>query len=400
VFFKAGDRLHYFRVLSPLRESYMLDIRNLCSGLAGRLFGLSLASTALLACESSSTSSGSTDAATAGGDSDVAASTDATSTDDVTEGTEDDDVAETPEGDVAEADTATVNPDGPPTPKAYSGGTCPTFKAGKQSFMSSDLDREIVVTLPEDPSGAGVLFLWHGFGDTHSNFSSALGAKSISGSENLITVAPQAVIDPVSSAKLAPYKDLAAQFIGPLPPTWSVLDGPEPDIILFDDLLSCLTVQYDVDLKRVYTLGFSQGALFSTRLVLLRSDVLAGAALWSGGLGSTGGLLEVVRFEYESPKRKVPVLAVAGGAADLWPNEMLALVNFQTGTTELADALRADGHAVVECNHGLGHTIPADGLQWGLPFLFSHEWTADGASSYFGAEGGDFPKYCTMPAAQ
>lgn len=378
----------------------MLDIRKFCSGLTGRLFGLSLASTAVLACETSSKSSGSTDTEPVGGDSDVAASPDAVATDDAADGAEDDDVADLPEGDVSGTDTATVDPDGPPAPKAYTGGTCPTFKAGKQSFMSSDLEREIIVTLPDDPSGAGVLFLWHGFGDTHSNFSSALGAKSISGSENLITVAPQAVIDPVSSQKLAPYKELAAQFIGPLPPTWSVLDGPEPDIVLFDDLLSCLAAQYDVDLKRVYTLGFSQGALFSTRLVLLRSDVLAGAALWSGGLGSTGGLLEVVRFEYETPKRKVPVLAVAGGATDLWPNEQLPLVNFQTGTTELSEALRADGHAVVDCNHGLGHTIPADGLQWGLPFLFSHEWTADGASAYFGADGKDFPKYCTMPAGQ
>ncbi|MBT9559138.1 MAG: hypothetical protein IV100_24105 [Myxococcales bacterium] len=374
----------------------MLDIRNLCSGHAGRLFGLSLASTAILACETSSTSTGSTD----GGDSDVAVTLDSTVANDATDDVAGEDAAELPEGDVTEADTPAAAPDGPPAPKAYTGGTCPTFKAGKQSFMSSDLEREIIVTLPDDPSGAGVLFLWHGFGDTHSNFSAALGAQDISGSETLITVAPQAVIDPVSSEKLAPYKDLAAQFIGPLPPTWSVLDGPEPDIVLFDDLLSCLAAQYDVDLKRVYTLGFSQGALFSTRLVLLRSEVLAGAALWSGGLGSTGGLLEVVRFEYESPKRKIPVLAVAGGATDLWPNEQLPLVNFQTGTTELAAALRADGHAVVDCNHGLGHTIPADGLQWGLPFLFSHQWTEDGASSYFGADGKEFPKYCTMPAAQ
>ncbi len=382
----------------------MNDIRVLCGGVVGRLLSLSLASAAVLACETSPTSSGSTDGATEGSDSDVSFASDTTEADDDTAegGTEasDSDTSGSVDGDASVPDTSTVDPDGPPAPKAYTGGTCPTFKVGKQSFVSSDLEREVVVTLPEDPTGAGVLFLWHGFGDTHTEFSSALGAKSISGSENLITVAPQAVIDPVSSEKLAPYKDVAAQFFGPLPPTWSVLDGPEPDISLFDDLLSCLAAQYDVDLKRVYTLGFSQGALFSTRLVLLRSDVLAGAALWSGGLGSSGGLLELVRFEYESPKRKVPVLAVAGGATDLWPNDQLPLVNFQTGTTELAEALRTDGHAVVECNHGLGHTIPSDGLQWGLPFLFGHEWTRDGASTYFGADGKAFPKYCTMPAAQ
>lgn len=362
----------------------------------------------LLACESDKASSGSsatsdttlTSDTPAGDDSDSAVA----SADSDGPGASDADEADAaaPGADAAaEADAATEpTGDGPPAPKAYSGGTCPTFAAGAGKFASGGLDRDLVVTLPAKPEGAGVVFLWHGFGDTASNFSAAVGAKMMSKNENVITITPLAVIDPLSSEKLTPYKDLAAQFIGPLPPTWSVLDGPEPDLGLFDDLLACLDQQFKIDRKRVYSFGFSQGALFTVRLVLERSDVLASAVMWSGGLGSSGGLIELVRFTYKTPARRVPVITAAGGTTDLWPNEQLPLVNFQTGTDELSKALLTDGHATITCNHGLGHTIPQDGLSWALPFMFDHEWTKDGASKYFGDDGSAFPPYCTMPPAQ
>ncbi len=347
--------------------------------------------TTFLACESSSSDKAPADASSSG-DTSSSVGDDAT--------TEGDTSDPSPEEDVSAPAPAVEEPaDGPGALAVYSEGTCPTFEAGTQTFRSSGLDREVVVTLPTNPEGAGVVFLWHGFGDTHQNFSDVLGAKGMSKSENVITVAPQAVVEPMESEKLKPYAAVAGM-MGPLPPTWSILDGPEPDLTLFDDLLTCLNTQFAVDRTRVYTFGFSQGAIFSGRLVMERADVLASAALWSGGLGSTGGIVEVVRIPYATPSRKIPVLAVAGGVPDLWPNEQLPLVNFQTGTDELSTGLLGDGHAVVACNHGLGHTIPGDGLTWGLEFMFAHVWTADGDSPYYGHDGKGFPKYCTMPPAR
>ena len=288
------------------------------------------------------------------------------------------------------------NPDEPPAPVVYE-GTCPAIVAGAMTFPAAGHDRAVTVTLPKDPQGAGVLFLWHGFGDTGPDFSAAVGAQAMSNTFDVITVSPQAILDAMESEKLAPFKDLAGMF-GPLPPTWAILDGPEIDMTLFEGLLYCLDEQFQIDRKRVYTMGFSQGALWSSLLVLTRSEVLAAALLWSGGLGYDGGLVEVVKFDYEKPTRTIPVLAGSGGATDLWPNAQFALVDFQVGTEALIQNLVEDGHAAVHCSHGLGHTVPSDGLVWGLKFLFDHEWQPNPVESpYLGHDGSGFPGYCVFP---
>lgn len=307
------------------------------------------------------------------------------------------------EGSTATSDTgatseedAVVDPGGPPALEGYSEGACPTLTAGAQTFASGGMERDIVVTIPANPEGAGLVFMWHGFGDTAANFSAALGGPSLSANQNLVTITPAAVVDALETEKLAPFKQFASA-VGPIPPTWSIIEGPELDLRLFDDLMACADEQFGLDRKRVYTVGFSQGALWSTVLVLERSEYLAAAVLWSGGLGWSGGLIELVRFAYAAPARKIPVLASSGGATDIWPNAQLKLVDFAAGTIELVDALRADGHAAVFCDHNLGHTVPFDGGQWSMEFMLSHTWTADGASDYYGHDGSGFPNYCTFP---
>ncbi len=351
-----------------------------------------------MACSGSTGESGTTPPADTGAESD-ASNGDATASDDSSSPS--DDTTEPGDPDSSEPPVDEGEPPGPGEPPAiapYSGGACPSFAAGSMKFKSGEMERDITITLPDQPEGAGLVFLWHGFGDSHSNFSGAIGAASMSKSHNVITVSAQAVLDPLETEKLASLKALAASVgLADLPPTWSIIDGPDIDMQLFDDLLACMNESYNVDRKRLYTLGFSQGALWSTVLILERSEHLAAALLWSGGLGSTGGLVEVVHFTYGTPARKIPVLAASGGAADIWPNAQLTLVDFSAGTVELVDALKTDGHAAVHCDHGSGHTVPQGGLSWGLQFLFDHKWTADGESQYFGHDGAGFPDYCTFP---
>lgn len=291
---------------------------------------------------------------------------------------------------------APPDPLAPPAPPAYSGAACPVLQAGPNSFMSSGIARSVQVWLPPTPAGAGVMFLWHGFGDTGSNFGIAVGAAAIAKNYGVIVVSAQAILDPLESEKLVEYKELAEQIIGDMPPTWSLFDGPGIDLVLFDDLLSCLDEDFAIDRTRVHTMGFSAGALWSTILVMERSEWLASAVLWSGGLGSTGGLVEIVHTPYETPARDLPVLAVSGGPTDVWPNAQLPLVNFVKGTDELTADLVADGHDVVRCDHGLGHTIPPGGMSWGLNFLFDHHWRVEGGTLYKSLDGLPFPDYCAL----
>ena len=339
------------------------------------------------------------------------------------------------EGDAIDGSDAD-QPAGPPAPVAYRGGTCPTLQAGSNTFLSSDLQRQLTVTLPADPTGSGILFLWHGFGDTHSNFSASVGAQQISNAHNVITISAQAAVDAFTTDKLssfASFKGMIEGQIGQIPPTWSILDGPELDSTLFDDLLSCVVEQYGANRSRVYSMGFSQGALWTSKLSLIRSEYIAASVAWSGGLGNTSVLLGIlgidalILMDYEAPARLIPMLTVSGTESDAWPNTQFLVVDFNTGTKTFSEQLRSDGVANVYCEHDevlyyesntsfpqllklddvpdplpdgarvTAHTIPSDGLGWGLQFLFDHEWTANGISKYRGYDGAGFPAYCTFP---
>ena len=58
-------------------------------------------------------------------------------------------------------------------PQPYSNGTCPAIEAGTMSFATGSDTRGAVIVMPQNPEGAGLLFLWHGNGDTPANFSAA-----------------------------------------------------------------------------------------------------------------------------------------------------------------------------------------------------------------------------------
>ncbi len=127
----------------------------------------------------------------------------------------------------------------------------------------------------------------------------------------------------------------------------------------------------------------------SSLLVIRRSEFLAAATLWSGG-DEEAGLVSVV---YETPAHRTPVLAAWGGADDIWGG---GFVDFRAGAASLTGKLEADGHVVVRCDHGLGHTVPWDGPGWGWDFLLAHTW-AESDSPWAGHDGAGFPDYCEFP---
>jgi hypothetical protein len=86
------------------------------------------------------------------------------------------------------------------------------------------------------------------------------------------------------------------------------------------------------------------------------------------------------------------VLLAWGGTADVY----MGVVDFQEMSLAFSDSLRADGHFVAECNHGMGHTIPPGGTTWGHRWLFAHEWGDEGSPFAQGLPA-EFPEYCTIP---
>jgi len=280
--------------------------------------------------------------------------------------------ADLPGADAAAPDIAS----GPqPAPLKTFAGTCPTFAAGTNDFETGGYVRNLRISLPPDPKGAAVLFVWHGLGDTASNMGNFFGADALAAKYKAIVVVPDGCCNGTAS------KGCCSQVTG-----WGFAAKPEPDVAIFDDALWCLDQQFGIDRSRIYTTGFSAGSLWSTWLLMYRSDYLAAAAIFSGGVNSF--------LEYLTPAHKAPVLAVSGKEDDVFGG---GLVDFYTSMNDLTTALRKDGHFVIRCIHDAGgHTIPFGGAAWAAKFLFKHTWT-DGPSPYQqDGIGSDFPVYCTI----
>jgi len=249
----------------------------------------------------------------------------------------------------------------------YSAGTCPELSAGNQGFTSGSSQRTVHVTLPDEPQGAPVVFLFHGLGDQAQNIAYFLGAAQAASGQGAIVVALQGGVN-----------QFGWDFGSPSP-----MPG---DLVFFDDVLSCLDVQFEIDTSRIYASGFSAGALWTSYLILNRSQYLAAAVTFSGGTGSVTGL------GYKAPEYPTPAVISWGGTADVYGG----FLNFESTSKALSDGLQADGHFVVECNHGLGHTVPMDAVNWLYPFLFSHSFGVS-ESPYAGGLDGTFPAYCQIP---
>lgn len=255
---------------------------------------------------------------------------------------------------------------GPPAPRPYDGGHgCPALVEGKNTIKSAGKDRSFLLYLPDEPAGAPLLFLWHPAGGTAQYMANAFGAAKIAKDHGVIVVVPDACCGLVE---------------------WRFRDTEDPtaDLTLFDDLLACSDEQYDVDNERVYTGGFSAGALWSSYLLIHRSEFLAAAVVFSGGVD---GL-----FQWETPARPVPTLLAWGGETDL----LYGVFSFDQQTKALSKHMQESGSFIVECDHGGGHTVPFGATKWSVPFALAHRW---GEPSPYATSGLDasFPDYCSIP---
>lgn len=267
--------------------------------------------------------------------------------------------ADTGTTDTAVADTGTTDTGGgtyaygdPDPIPAYSGGACPTFASGSNDITTSGDSRDFRLFLPANPAGAPVLFLWHGLGDSADNFASGMGASQIVQQYGAIVVVPS----------MAPSG-------GPLGSIWSFpssLGGApaEQDLTLFDDILGCVDGQYDIDNRRVYSAGFSAGAIWTTYLTMNRAGLLASTAIFSGGVNAQ------LTFPYASSDYPMPVIMSHGGTTDTFNG----FLQFMPMMITLSDGLATDGHFGVLCTHNNGHTITNEIVLAAYDFLFRNEW--------------------------
>jgi hypothetical protein len=258
----------------------------------------------------------------------------------------------------------------PAAPGAYSAGECPAMDGVVSDFRSGRYSRTFRVHLPRETDGAGVLFLWHGNGDSAEGFDRYMDGEGLARELGVITVIPDAGA-------------------GGLGLDWSVPpNDTKGDAGFFDDMLACLSAQYPLDLRRVYSAGFSAGALWTSWLAMNRADHLAAAVTFSGG--SDGGAMGIAVVNgYKTPAWDIPVLMTEGGPSDQ------VIVNFEDMTESMSTQLREDGSTVVVCSHGEGHTPPSGFDRWAWDFLDAHVYGRLPSPYAGGADpSGKLPGYC------
>ena len=249
------------------------------------------------------------------------------------------------------------------TPPTYSGGACPTLVEGAQDFATGDTAYGVRVLLPAEPAGAPVLFAWHWLGGSAGSLINALDLDDLAEEEGVIVIAPESD---------------GSRF------EWHFTEGPDgnPDLLLFEDLLSCAHATWGVDLDRIYATGMSAGGVMTSYVTVYESDWLAATAPLSGGADP-----------YISPEQPIPVMITWGGPSDTYGG---GAVRFEDLSLTFSAGLQADGHFVVECDHGRGHTLPPWGIGPVWSFLSAHP---KGVSPSPWADGlpADMPSDCRIP---
>lgn len=230
---------------------------------------------------------------------------------------------------------------------------CPQLAAGDVTgFMSAELERAFRLYLPEGEAPADgwpLVFTFHGVSDAEDLWTpvdahlESSDWPGLAASEGFILVAPTS----------QPGNALEWQSTNPTIPT--------ADLQFFDDMLTCINAQYDVDPARVHVTGHSGGGLYTVYLAMVRSDVIASVAAMDGG----------AVYAYPDPSPKIPVLLSWGGVEDVAFGQ-----NFDTLATDLIPAL--SDHFVVACDHSVLDP-PADaGENWSR-----HAWRPEAAPEFW-----------------
>lgn len=266
-------------------------------------------------------------------------------------------------------DVTSAEPEGPEPAElaVVTNGTCPDLSvAGTITWQSEGISRSAITIYPaEMTANMPLIFVWHPLGATAALISNWLQLQRFADQHQVIMVVP----------------DLreGAQ-------TWGFYGDPSYDLAVYDDMRTCMSEQHDVDLYKVSTTGMSAGGLWSTYLVMHRSDSLATAFVMSGGT-------DPLTLPYKTPAHNIPVLLTWGGTNDTW-GQGSYLVEFEKTTQNFRDNLTNDGHHVMGCNHRGGHTIPSEAGIMSELWLLNHTY---GKPSPFLESIEGFPDYCEGP---
>jgi predicted esterase len=263
-------------------------------------------------------------------------------------------------------------------------------------FRVDSLDRSFILTLPPGATAPGghwaVVFNWHGLGDSAPNMNPLFAGEVGNAAMPFILVTPVSThLGPTTSPLGLEWENLRAT-------------TPNREARLFDAVLRCLDQRWGVDRDRVYTAGFSAGAIMSDLLGVLRGSQLAAVASYSGGYFSNpdnpptlGPLRTYPNWPALPSSARYSQLLMFGGESDAF-NLFVAMAHFDVFAGNDVGYLNARRHDVVYCNHNGGHTVPRTLLGRQVVQFFAAHPRGVAASPWAAALPSGWPSYCGFRA--
>ena len=178
----------------------------------------------------------------------------------------------------------------------------PDKSTDNETLVHDGETREYILYVPaiyDGNSAVPLLFNFHGFGGTANDHLSWADMRSIADAENFILVYPQGTLLDGSSH-------------------WNAgLETPEnksdaDDFGFIEALIDKIAADYSIDLERVYTCGYSNGAFFSYSLACFHSDKIA-------AIGSVSGTMLDETHDNCAPSHSMPMINIHGTADNVVP---------------------------------------------------------------------------------
>ncbi|MBI2895569.1 MAG: hypothetical protein HYY06_18575 [Deltaproteobacteria bacterium] len=280
------------------------------------------------------------------------------------------------------ADSAVWSDGGSGEDPADSGGpdsaidvTCNDILEGTSTVVVNGETREFSVRLPSDTSSMALLFLWHGWRQPPMEFANTIVYDVPTG--RWVPFDPNAF--PMPLMIVTPFD---THLLPPVGLDWDISNGAT-DIPFFEGVLECIRGQFTIDATRIYSFGFSAGAVFSNLLTAHYPRLFAATisesgawfndrAEWSDVLvGGAGGLFPIVQWDWPAfdPADGGNVLLTHGG-----PGDFASVISLESANRKALTFLHDNGRTVTECAHTFGHTLDPDLTQsMYYQYLWAHQ---------------------------
>jgi predicted esterase len=322
-------------------------------------------------------------------------------------------IACTPAADGPGGGSADAGPAAPPPGPTFD-FTCPS---GAPSITNGTNDqwpggvgaggqpRQFHALIPDVEAGTqlGVVFSWHGIGEQLDDWVAMTRVDNTQADFPFIVITPH-------DTGMQPNQDPAGLY-------WDMFYSSPGDenleAALFESILGCLVLDYPIDTTRLYSYGFSGGAVITNLLQVRYPDLFAATAPMSGAwfsdpdqealvdpTGRGQQLLPGLGVDWnDMGAGQETVLITHGGAEDTYGMFQIEVINFDDANQEAISYLTENGRNVIDCPHSEGHRLHSGFAITDLVGFFkAHSWHqaspwADGLPEPFSSAG------CTFHAA-